>query len=184
MLQGFVGIEIVIIVTSSWWYKKIRLPMKCFLVQIPFMMQGQQEASKQWDQSGKGKGPEKVTTYRSYGKNQKPMFMSTAIKCVLKSRAWNGTKFIWEHSAHSTQTASLGSKSAHDPESKPPLPTRDALPNKLDPGDGHQSDVELKACRWSAQHSHPKYCKATGDSGTSNDRVALTFIWIMILLNP
>lgn len=77
-------------------------------------------------------------------------------------------------------------KSAHDPESKPPLPTRDALTNKLDPDDGYQSDTELKACRWSAEHqqSHPKYCKAAGESGTNNGRVALMFVWIMILLNP
>lgn len=89
--------------------------MKCFLVQVPFMEQGPQEALKQRDQSGKGKEPEKVTTDRSYGKNQKPMFMSTDIKCV-KSRAWSGTKLMWEHSTHPAQTAFLGpSWSANQP---------------------------------------------------------------------
>lgn len=47
MLQGFVGFEMVIIVTSSWWYKKIMLSIKCFLVPNLFMVQGPQEASKQ-----------------------------------------------------------------------------------------------------------------------------------------
>lgn len=59
------------------------LSMKCFLVQVPFMEQGPQEALKQRDQSGKGKEPEKVTICRSYGK---PVFLSTGVKCV-KSRA-------------------------------------------------------------------------------------------------
>lgn len=33
-------------------------------------------------------------------------------------------------------------------------------------------------------NTHPKYCKAAGDSGTNSDRVALMFGWIIILLNP
>lgn len=33
-------------------------------------------------------------------------------------------------------------------------------------------------------NTHPKHCKAAGDSGTNNDRVALMFVWIMTLLNP
>lgn len=33
-------------------------------------------------------------------------------------------------------------------------------------------------------NTHPKHCKAAGDSGTNNDRVALIFVWIMTLLNP
>lgn len=47
MLQSFVGFDIIITTTSPWWYKKIMLSMKCFPVQIPFMVQGPQQASKQ-----------------------------------------------------------------------------------------------------------------------------------------
>lgn len=76
--------------------------------------------------------------------------MSTGITYVLKNMKWHQ---VHVGTFHTLCFSGLLIKCKSDPKSKPPFPTRDALTNKLDPGDGHQSDAELEACRWSAEHS-------------------------------
>lgn len=69
MLPSFVGFEIVIIITSPWWYKKDNAINEMFSSPNLLHGAGPIEGFKTVRSVWKREGPEKVISYRNYGKS-------------------------------------------------------------------------------------------------------------------